>query len=120
MSSDEERVRQVVEGLYDDLGDYDAEAVCERMTPQAQRQIARGAVGVKPKDGTTCADSFGRFLDLAKKNGGLKRTLTAKVGKVDVNGESALVTVAFGRQKGKIPLRRIDGEWKMGIVAASQ
>lgn len=116
--SDQQQVKSVVEGLYEDLADYDAEAVCQRMSPSAQRQIAGGVVG-KAKEGATCAEAFGEFLDQAKENGGLKRTLQAKVGKVDIDGKKALVTVSFGAQRGQIPLSRIDGEWKMGIVVAT-
>jgi hypothetical protein len=115
---DEQQVRSAVDGLYDALGDYDAEAVCERMTPAAQKQLAQGGIGTKASEDATCAESFGKFLALAKKSGGLKRTLTAKVGKVEVEGDKATVTVAFGAQKGPLPLEKIDGEWKVGILAA--
>ena len=116
--SESEQVRSAVDGLYEDLGDYDAAGVCERMTPKARDQLAQGAVGAKAGDGATCAESFGKFLDLAKESGGLKRTLTAEVRKVEVDGDKATVTVAFGAQKGPLPLEKIDGEWKIGILAA--
>lgn len=117
--TDRQQVRSTVEGLYEDLADYDAEAVCERMSPAARRQIAQGAIGGASKPDATCADAFGEFLDQAKANGGLKRTLSAKVGKVEIDGRKALVTVSFGAQAGQIPLRKVGGEWKMGIVVAT-
>lgn len=117
--SDEQQVRSVVEGLYEDLANYDAEAVCARMSPAAQKQIAAGAIGPKAKHGATCAKSFGNFLDLAKRQGGLKQTLTAEVGKVEIDGSRALATVSFGQQSGQIPLRKIRGDWKMGVSVAT-
>jgi hypothetical protein len=117
--SDEQQIRTAVEGLYEDLGNYDAASVCKRMSPSAQRQIARGAIAGAAARGSTCPEAFGKFLDLAKKNGGLKRTLTAKVGKIDIDGEDALVTVSFGAQSGQVPLSKIRGEWKMGVSVAT-
>jgi hypothetical protein len=116
----ERQIRASVEGLYEDLGNYDAAGVCARMSRAARRQIAQGAIGVRGKAGKgTCEDAFGRFLDLAKKSGGLQKTLTAKVGKIEVDGDEALVTVSFGQQRGQIPLTKVDGEWKMGVSVAT-
>jgi hypothetical protein len=114
--SDRQQVRSAVEGLYEDLADYDAEAVCERMSPSAQRQIAAGGGA---RSDATCADAFGKFLDQAKENGGLKRTLSAKIGDIEIDGAKALVTVSFGAQSGQIPLRKIGEDWKMGVTVAT-
>ena len=117
--SDEQQVRAAVEGLYDDLGHYDAAGVCQRMSPTARKQIAQGAIGPKPAKRSSCEASFGKFLDMAKENGGLKRTLTAKVGKVEIDGDEALVTVGFDGQSGQIPVTKVDGAWKIGVVVAT-
>lgn len=114
---DERQIRSTVDGLYADLADYDAAAVCDRMSPHARKQIAEG--GADRSGAADCAASFQEFLDEAKRNGGLKRTLTAKVGKVEIDGDKAAVTVTFGPQAGQIPLRKIDGEWKIGVALAT-
>lgn len=116
----ERQVHETVEGLYDDLADYDAEAVCARMSEDAQEQIARGAIGTQPSSrDATCAETFGRFLDQTKRAGGFERTLQAEVVRIAVDGDEATATVAFGAQRGVIPLERVDGEWKVGISAAA-
>jgi|GEM_PF-3948644 len=117
---EEQQVRTAVAAYYDALGDYDAATACRLMTPKAQRQFATGGLGDKSgKDRVTCADAFGEFLDQAKENGGLERTLSVKVGKVAIDGNEAVVTVRFGPQTGKLPMTKVGGEWRMGISVAS-
>jgi len=119
-SSDERQVTATLEGFYDDMGEYDAAGVCSWMSPTARRQIAAGAIGGRQAvDKGSCEASFDRFLDLAKKGGGLGKVLDAKVGKVEVDGDLARATVSFGAQSGQVPLRKVNGSWKMGVVVAT-
>jgi hypothetical protein len=118
--SEQARVKAAVEEFYEDLNDYDAAGVCSRMSPKARRQIAAGGIGTGADKGKrTCEGSYAEFLDQAKASGGLKRTASAKVGKVDIDGKEAIVTVDFDGLSGKVPLTEIDGEWKMGVSVAS-
>lgn len=120
LSGERGEVKVAVEEFYEDLNDYDAAGVCSRMSPKARKQIADGAVGAAAKSGEpSCERSFGRFLALAKKSGGLKQTATAKVSKVALDGDEAIVTVDFKGQSGEVPMTKIDGEWKMGVTVGS-
>ena len=118
---DEEQARAAVEGLYDDLAAGDAAGVCAVMDRDAQKQVEQSALagGGKGKK-ISCEESFARFLSAAQRNGGLKQTLNARIGSVEVKGETAIAKVTFGKaQAGQIPLRKLDGEWKLAAAGAA-
>jgi len=115
--SDRQQARATVENLYAAIADNDAEKVCDQLNADAQKQLTEGGLGEKSD---SCAESFQAFLDQAKEAGGLNLTLKARVESVKVTGDSAVATVAFGKgRNGKIPLEKVDGEWKLEAAGAA-
>jgi len=117
--SDQEQARATVESLYAGIKDGDAEKVCDQLNDAAQKQIQEGGLSGSKSD--SCAASFQKFLDKAEKAGGLNLTLKAKVTSVKVTGDKAVALVNFGNKasNGKIPLEKVDGEWKLAAAGAA-
>lgn len=117
--SESDRVRATVDGLYDAMGDRDAEGVCDQLNEAAQEQVAKG--GLPGSEGTTCVEGFQAFFEAAEEAGGLDTPDNAEVVDVKVDGDRATATVKFGPgQRGKIPLVKVDGEWKLEAVGANR
>lgn len=115
---DEQQARATVSALYAGLKQGNAEKVCAQLNEAAQKQIEQGAQAAK---GDSCAESFQKFLDSAKKSGGLDLALKAKVESVKVTGDTAVATVSFGSKgrTGEIPLEKVDGTWKLEAAGAA-
>lgn len=118
-NSDADRVRATIDALYDAMGDRDAEGVCDQLNEAAQEQVAKG--GLPGSEGRSCVEGFESFFDAADEAGGLDTPDNAEVVDVKVDGDTAAATVKFGPgQRGKIPLVRVDGEWKLEAVGANR
>lgn len=116
--SEANRARATVEDLYEAMGDRDAEGVCDQLNEAAQRQVARGGLG---SEGQSCVEGFEGFFEAAEEAGGLDTPDDAEVLDVKVGGDRATATVRFGPgQRGKIPLVKVDGEWKLEAVGANR
>lgn len=117
--SESDRARATVEALYEAMGDRDAEGVCDQLNEAAQEQIAKG--GLPGSEGRTCVEGFQAFFEAAEEAGGLDTPDDAEVLDVKVDGGRATATVKFGPgQRGKIPLVKVDGEWKLEAVGANR
>ena len=121
--SEEQRITQTVEGLYEDLAASDAARVCSAMSAEASAQIAQQVPGGSteaPKD-RTCETSMSAFMRAAAQSGVLRQTIGAKVEDVSIAGRNATVTVSFGAGSGKVALRKEGGEWRFrpGAVGPS-
>jgi hypothetical protein len=116
--SDQQQARATVESLYAALRASDAAKACEQLTEAGQKQLQQGGRGPK---GDTCAETFQKFLDRGKKEGGLSLALKAKIKSIKVTGDTAVAKVNFGEKgpSGDINLEKVDGEWKVSAAGAS-
>jgi hypothetical protein len=117
--SDEDQARATVERLYASMRAGDADGVCANLSEPAQKQVAAGGIGVG--EGATCAEAFQEFFDAADRKGGLNLILKAKVRKIALRRDRGEAKVSFGRGRvGEVPLVKVDGEWKLDRVGATQ
>lgn len=108
--SDEEReVGAAVEDLYADLADADADAVCEQLTPSGREQFGLGREAA-------CVTGIEQLLEGSERSGALERLGQMRIGDVEIDGDEAIVTVSFGAQGGRLPLREDDGRWLAGTL----
>jgi hypothetical protein len=117
-SSDQQQARERVESLYAALRASDATKACEQLTEAGQKQLQQG--GRTPR-GDTCAESFQKFLDRGKKEGGLSLALKAEIKSVKVKGDTAVAKVSFGDKgpSGDVNLEKVDGEWKVSAAGSA-
>jgi len=109
--------RATIDRLYKGHRDSDPSAVCAELSAPAQEQIIQGELG---GEDVSCEESFEKFFEGSEGSEQKRTTLTAKVGKVRVNGKRAVASVEFRTGSGKIPLVKVDGEWKLDAVGAAQ
>lgn len=113
--SEEEQVAAVVEGMYRDFANADAAGVCAVMSDAVQKQIAENAA-VEAVEQRTCTASLANFLGAAKRSGALAQARGAKVGKVEVDGDTATAVISLAGRSGKIRLVKENGEWHFGAA----
>jgi hypothetical protein len=106
--SDENAVKDAVNGLNGALADEDEEKVCDSLSKQGKEQVTES--GGRAGKRVTC-ESILRlgfaFTDT------FKGARDAKVTDVQVDGNEATATVEFKRKTGDVSLVKEDGEWKL-------
>jgi hypothetical protein len=109
--SDEAQVAYMIDGLYSSMAAADAEGFCKRVSSAAKREIARDAPGSGgPK--VACEQTFPSLLRKLVDEG-LRRSLTAEIEAVDLNGDTGTVTVSFGDTKREVPVTKDGSAWRL-------
>ncbi len=108
----EKEVTETVARVYEAFAAGDAKGICAGMSKAARKQIAEGGNPLAPGKEMTCEQSFDSFLAAARQSGSLKQTFRAKVGKAEIDGDVANVTVTLGGKSGQVRLVKEDGEWR--------
>lgn len=116
--SEADRAKAALTKIYKALRASDVSAVCDAMTPAAQRQLAASS----PKKGQTCEQAFGRYYAFAERDSPkFRRALKGKVVSARVEGNRAVVAVRFPRKSALSPVLLVKdgGTWKLpGVPAA--
>jgi hypothetical protein len=107
--SDEDDVKDAVNGVYGALADEDEEQVCDSLSKQGKEQVTES--GGRAGKRVTC-ESILR-LGFVVTGDTFKDARDAKVTDVQVDGDQATATVEYKRKTGDVSLVKEDGEWKL-------
>jgi hypothetical protein len=115
-NTEQDRVANVVTGMYEDLSAGDAAGACAAMSRAVREQVAENVLGgsAGQSGARTCERSLSKFIDAAAGNGLLQRTRQAKVQGVRIDGGRAVVTVSIAGNAGKVQLLKEQDEWRFG------
>lgn len=101
-------VKRAVERLYTALATKDAAGVCNSLSKQGRKELAKV---LKGPGGSDCKSAFEFGLAFAGgKNDSAQR---AKVTKVDVKGDRANAQVTYRGKPGRVGLVKENGRWKL-------
>jgi hypothetical protein len=109
-AADEKAVKRTVKGVYDALADKDAGRVCDSISAEGKRKLAR-TPAAKAGRGQSCKDVFG--FSLAFAGDALKQAKNAEVTDVTVEGDQAKATVRYRKRETDVGLVKERGQWKL-------
>jgi hypothetical protein len=108
--ADEKAVKRTVNGVYDALADKDAGRVCDSISAEGKRKLARSPAARAGKR-RSCKDVFGFTLAFA--GDALKQAKNAEVTDVTVDGDQAKATVRYRKRETEVGLVKEKGQWKL-------
>ena len=114
-SGDEDKVRDVVNGLYAGFAERDSDRICNSLTREQRRTVMEGAGGKKAQ---SCEQVMSIALSFVGDS--LKRAKDAEVTGVEVNADKASATVEYRGKTGRLGLAKEDGEWKVSNLNLEQ
>jgi len=106
---EEADARRAVNQLYRALGAKDADKVCDLLSRQGRRELARAAQQ-SGGERQSCESLFEFALTFST---GLERTADSKVTDISVSGDEARAKVKNRREEGDVLLVKEDGAWKL-------
>ncbi|MEX1141484.1 MAG: hypothetical protein WD993_08595 [Thermoleophilaceae bacterium] len=113
--SDEDRIRDVADGVQAALAEGDVDGVCSRLTTPARAQVASVAHGGGPAK--TCATELVPIVRAMRREARAHPLPPPRVVRVSVDGDRAVAELRITRGIAtKVPFAVEDGEWRADAV----